>query len=242
MKFAVHTYMDLQLIRKLVGGIRTVAFPSICACCGFSTSGSDSHICEWCRDHRFETPKTDGGELLPEFILHRFSMWAFDKGGLLQGLLHGLKYHHLKDIGIELGAFLGEKYLNTHLYREQLMEGDREPIIVPVPLHKKRQRRRGYNQARVLATGISKQTGWSVVPEKSIIRIKNTKTQTGLTSSERQRNLEGAFEYRHSLDLDRYIPLLVDDVFTTGATTFELARAVKSTDSQKAVILTAASA
>jgi len=181
-------------------------------------------------------------EILPEFILHRFSVWAFDKGGLLQGLLHGLKYHHLKDVGLEMGAHLGEKYLNSSKLMGELQIEEKEPLLVPVPLHKKKKRKRGYNQARVLANGISERTGWPVAAEKTVIRVKNTKTQTGLTSSERQDNLDGAFRCLYPVDFGKHIPVLVDDVFTTGATTFELAGVLNATSENKAVILTVASA
>jgi len=234
--------MDINALKKLITGLRSVAFPSVCACCGFSTGAGGCYICEWCRAQRFEAPQATGVDLLPEFIIHRFSMWGFDKGGMLQGLLHDLKYHHLKDVGLELGTHLGDRYLNTPERVEELKRDGKEPLIIPVPLHKKKQRKRGYNQARVLATGISNRTGWPVIPEKSIIRVKNTKTQTGLTSSERQDNLDGAFRCLRPVDIDNNVPVLVDDVLTTGATTFELAKALKVTAAQKAVILTVASA
>lgn len=242
LKFGVLTYMKTVAMKKILSGLRSVAFPTVCACCGFSTEESGAHICEWCRVQRFETPRIPAGELLPEFILHRFSMWAFDKGGMLQDLLHDLKYHHLKDVGLELGIHLGERYLNAATWMHELQNEGKEPIFVPVPLHKKKQRKRGYNQARVLATGLSNRTGWPLAPEKSVIRVKNTKTQTGLTSSERQKNLDGAFECIRAVDFGRRIPILVDDVFTTGATTYELARALNATSVKKTVILTVASA
>ncbi len=181
-------------------------------------------------------------ELLPEYILHRFSVWAFDKGGMLQNLLHDLKYHHLKDVGLEIGAHLGERYLKSSQLISELQNEGREPLLIPVPLHWKKQRKRGYNQARVLANGISNRTGWKVVREKTVIRVKNTRTQTGLSSIERQNNLDGAFKLHHSIEYDKQIPVLVDDVFTTGATTFELAGVLNATSVRKAVVLTVASA
>jgi ComF family protein len=125
---------------------------------------------------------------------------------------------------------------------DELRAEEREPLLIPVPLHRKKQRKRGYNQARVLANGISNRSGWPVVAEQSVVRVKNTITQTGLSSSERQNNLEGAFTLSQPIDYDKQIPVLVDDVFTTGATTFELARVLNVTAARKAVILTVASA
>jgi ComF family protein len=233
--------MVTQSLKKFIDGLRSVAFPQVCACCGFSTAGSGFHICEWCRLQRFESPKGTASEVLPEFILHRFSMWAFDKGGMLQDLLHDLKYHHLKDVGLEMGVHLAEKYMKSPNLMREIDRSGKEPLLVPVPLHRKKERKRGYNQARVLADGISKRTGWPVIREKTVVRVKNTKTQTGLSSSERQRNLDGAFKLLRPINHNQ-IPVLVDDVFTTGATTFELARVLNATESRKVVILTVASA
>jgi len=234
--------MNSKTLKKFFVGLRSVAFPSVCACCGYSTAGSGHHICEWCRLQRFESPQIITKDLLPECILHRFSVWAFDKGGMLQDLLHDLKYHHLKEVGLEMGVHLAERYLNSPLLIDELRAEEREPLLIPVPLHRKKQRKRGYNQARVLANGISNRAGWPVVAEQSVVRVKNTITQTGLSSSERQNNLEGAFTLSQPINYDKQIPVLVDDVFTTGATTFELARVLNVTAARKAVILTVASA
>lgn len=232
--------MKTNAIHTVISGLRSVAFPSVCACCGFSTAVTGNHICEWCRVERFEQPKPVTGEILPEFILHRFSMWMFDKGGRLQDLLHDLKYHHLKDVGLELGRYLGELYMTNSCCVDELRKADKEPLIIPVPLHKKKQRKRGYNQARVLAEGLSQQTEWSVMPKKSVVRVKNTKTQTGLNSTERQKNLDGAFRCERPVDFEKYFPVLVDDVFTTGATLFELAKTLNVSKGHKAAILTVA--
>ena len=141
-----------------------------------------------------------------------------------------------------MGVHLAERYLNSPLLIDELRAEEREPLLIPVPLHRKKQRKRGYNQARVLANGISNRAGWPVVAEQSVVRVKNTITQTGLSSSERQNNLEGAFTLSQPINYDKQIPVLVDDVFTTGATTFELARVLNVTAARKAVILTVASA
>ncbi|MCC5904943.1 MAG: ComF family protein [Balneolaceae bacterium] len=168
-------------------------------------------------------------------------MWYFDKGGYLQKLLHDLKYHHLKGVGVELGECLGRAFLNNldSSIREEFALV--KPLLVPVPLYKSRQRKRGYNQARAMAEGVARVTSWPVSREGLIIRKKNTKTQTGLNSHERENNLSGAFEVTDSAELQDKFLILIDDVFTTGSTTFEVAKTVLN-DEEKAGILTVAKA
>lgn len=97
--------------------------------------------------------------------------------------------------------------------------------IVPVPLHKRRRRRRGYNQSALLAEALSARTGVPV-REDLLRRIRYTKTQTALNAKRRMRNLRGAFEASPEAKGMRL--LLIDDVRTTGATLSECARALRA--------------
>jgi len=89
-------------------------------------------------------------------------------------------------------------------------------IVIPVPLHTERKRKRGYNQAELLVKSMGKKTNWDIVPE-ALIRRKRTTPQVGLTINQRQRNVRGAFTADESIVSEKRI-LLVDDVCTTGAT------------------------
>ena len=106
-------------------------------------------------------------------------------------------------------------------------------ILVPIPLHKKRKNWRGFNQAEILAKTLSKK--FNVSYSDSLIRIAETKTQVGLTRKERKKNVKGAFSlrsFRHpELDSgsrfrDKNV-ILVDDVYTSGATMMEAAKVLK---------------
>ena len=96
--------------------------------------------------------------------------------------------------------------------------------IIPVPLHKRRLRRRGYNQSALLAEALSERIGVPV-REELIRRTRNTKTQTSLNARRRARNLRGAFAASPEAKGMRL--LLIDDVRTTGATLSECARALR---------------
>lgn len=219
-----------------------IVFPVTCVSCGCSTAQTKQFICDWCRHERFEQAGYEKGEILPEKVFHRFSLWHFDKGGYLQKMLHDLKYQHLKGVGEELGWFLGDTFLKQapHGMLEKLDNGS--PVLIPVPLHPSKRRKRGYNQARSVALGISRATGWELADRKTVIRVKKTKTQTGLSSEQRTKNLEGAFLVPEAEIFRGKIPVIIDDVFTTGATTFELADTIIGEENRKAVILTIAKA
>ncbi len=103
-------------------------------------------------------------------------------------------------------------------------------LIVPVPLHPKRERARGYNQAALLASGLGRQ-----VTRNLVRRRKNTVSQTGLTRPERRLNMRGAFDVRRPLCGS---VLIVDDIRTTGSTINELAKVLKRSGASRVEVLT----
>ncbi len=121
-----------------------------------------------------------------------------------------LKYQGRDDIGIFLGKQFGMELLKSDLYK---------PItgIIPVPLHPKRLRERGYNQAEVIAKGLSESMGVPVVTDV-LLRTSYTQTQTRKTRIERMKNMSGVFAVSNPEKISNGHILLVDDVITTGAT------------------------
>jgi len=117
---------------------------------------------------------------------------------------------------------------------------ERYDLIVPVPLHWHRRWRRGYNQAELLARGVAKRRRIPVV--NALRRRKPTANQAGLTSAGRRRNMAGAFEARGAVELRSKRILLIDDVFTTGATASACARALKKAGAGSVSLLTLARA
>ena len=164
--------------------------PPFCHSCGITTN--DGILCPVCR--RF--PLTVDGIRSP---------FLFE--GLVREAIHQLKYKRLKTMAAPLGQLLAE-YINTNS-----LPAD---ALIPVPLHPKRTRERGYNQALLLAREISKKSHIPIIDDM-LIRQKNTASQARTTSAiERRNNVQDAFAYREKLD-GRKI-LLIDDVCTTGAT------------------------
>ena len=110
-------------------------------------------------------------------------------------------------------------------------------FVTNVPLHKKRRKHRGYDQAELLAKQVAEHSGLPYI--HALVRTKNTKTQTKLDAKQRQENMRGAFECTAKISGRA---LLVDDVLTTGATAVECARVLKENGAQEVVILTFARA
>tara|TARA_R100001143_G_scaffold52481_2_gene47647 strand:+ start:10835 stop:11536 length:702 start_codon:yes stop_codon:yes gene_type:complete len=230
-------------IKKFRKSISEIVFPVCCVCCGVSTNKDGRLICRWCEKDRFEYVSENGNdEIQPETVLGLYSMWYFDKGGYLQQLLHNLKYNYLRNAGIELGSILGRFLINRSDPDSSTIFDYKKPVLIPVPLHKSKLRKRGYNQARALAEGILKVTKWDLADENTVIRVRKTKTQTGLNSAERAKNIQNAFSIKKPGHLQNCQPIIVDDVFTTGATTFELANQIFEETSNRVLIVTVAKA
>ena len=123
----------------------------------------------------------------------------------------------------------------------QFWDGDAIDLLVPVPLHVKRLRERGFNQAHLLIRRWAKQEG---IPFDGLTlsRSRWTAPQTGLSRSERRKNIKGAFSIRHPERIKGRKIVLVDDVYTTGATVNECARVLMKAGAEFVDVLTLARA
>jgi len=162
------------------------------------------------------------------------SLFRFEKGSKYQALLHGLKYKGEKKIGTFLGRMLGAEILGTAFGKTD--------FIIPVPLHRKKEKSRGYNQSELIAKGISIVTGITVL-NTLIYRQVNTSSQTQKGRFERWKNMENVFALSDFSDTyqDQSF-LLVDDVVTTGSTLEACASCLKTIQGSKVYILTIACA
>ncbi|WP_340102560.1 ComF family protein [Rhodohalobacter sp. 8-1] len=226
-----------KYIKPLIEPVADLVFPPVCACCGDRVMVRLNMICDECLTSRFERATNNSDEILPESVSFRHSLWLFDKYGYLQDLLHKLKYDHCTGIGEQLGREAGRSLRSA----AEIQNIDKWRLAA-VPLHKKRYRKRGYNQSMEIARGVAAATGIDLLTEGYIKRLKNTKTQTGLNSDERTSNISGAFEVTQPSAVQNCNILIVDDVFTTGATTFELAQIINNLSGQHCGILTIAKA
>ncbi len=150
--------------------------------------------------------------------------------GALRGLIHLFKYSGMRPLAGRLSGLL----------ERALPIDDRYDFIVPVPLHWRRRWRRGFNQAELLARGVAKHRGIPLV--NALRRGKATADQAGLTSAGRRRNIVGSFQPRKGIEIRGKRILLIDDVFTTGATASACALALKRAGAASVSLLTLARA
>jgi ComF family protein len=135
-------------------------------------------------------------------------------GGALKRAIAALKYENQPQLAQPLGHWLGSSWLTS-----KVSAGKKKLIVVPIPLHAKKLQQRGYNQAELLAQSFCDFTGLSLQAQ-GLERMRATEAQFGLSPSEREQNLVGAFRLGKKIQARLPITpvLLVDDIFTTGAT------------------------
>jgi ComF family protein len=146
----------------------------------------------------------------------------------MQRIIHATKYRHRPSLGETLGDLLAQR-LSVPL-RDELAK----TALVPVPLHRRREKKRGFNQSLVLARALAKAWHLEVAP-RALRRTRFTQSQAKLGATERWQNVEGAFAPARGLHLEAPAVLLIDDVLTTGATMNACAAALKSAGVRKVI-------
>ncbi|MGM0377502.1 MAG: ComF family protein [Bacteroidota bacterium] len=202
---------------KFLSGFSALLFPVICKSCGETSPSSGQVLCRSCEA---DLPRTrferDAGNPVVQMFWGRArlefatSVFYYRKGELLQNLIHKLKYKGSKETGAYLGELTGKIVNNTEW-------AGAPDVIVPVPLHPRKEKSRGYNQASILAGGISRTTGLPVL-DGSVIRTVHSESQTRRGRYERWENVEGIFKVLHPELFQNQHVLILDDVVTTGAT------------------------
>ncbi len=206
-------------------------YPSTCIVCGNFSDGKLT--CTKCKDKIEETkpPKCmkcgkhigDGSK---EYCMdcqrkhHYFDkgIGAFSYNDYLRKSIYDFKYYGVKN----LGRLYGEEIAKRYKYEILSWEAD---CLIPVPIHYKKERQRGYNQAELLADAIGKELDIPVINDL-IVRNINTKPQKELNDIERHKNLEKAFLITQNVVKLKKI-IIVDDIYTTGATIDACAKVLK---------------
>ena len=143
---------------------------------------------------------------------------TFDYDGIIRDILHDMKFRSRKQTAKGCGAIWAQKLDEEYL--------DGVDILVPIPLHKKKERERGFNQALVMAKSLSEAFDIPVA-EDLLIRVKDTPPLSNLTPWERLEAMDGAFIFNEGYEVESIVICLIDDIYTTGAT---LSQAAKTLD------------
>lgn len=227
------------LIKDWLYSFISLLFPRCCVVCGRPLAKGEECICAMCNINlprtNYHLQKDNQVEQLfwGKIPLERAtSFFFYRKGSDFRQILHQLKYGGQKEIGAIMG-----RYMASELSASGFFEGI--DVIVPVPLHKRKQRIRGYNQSEWIARGISAVTGIRVDTEV-IVRRKHTETQTRKSTFERWENVDGIFELHHAESLKGKHLLVVDDVLTTGAATVACASGLVEIEGVRISVLTLA--
>ena len=214
-------------------------FPEYCFACQAPLVRGEKYLCTGCIS---ALPRSTFDPAQDSIIRRRlaniqrlefaFSFLKFIKGGKTQKIMHHLKYNNYPGIGIMLGRWFG------HELKRMLPPCD---VIVPVPLHQKKQRERGYNQSEKIAEGISETVGIPVGHDVAI-RTVHSGTQTRKSRQERWKNVATIFQITDAEAVAGKHILIVDDIITTGATLEALALELQNAGVHKISVATLAMA
>jgi ComF family protein len=204
-------------VKRLATDIIGLLFPELCNACGTHLYYGEKEICTKCL---YDLPYTDYHLYADNPVAKQLwgrlpcnaamAMLYFRKGTKVQNLMHSLKYKGQTDVGVRLGNLLGEKLKLSTSYEDI-------DLIVPVPLHPKKEKLRGYNQSEFIAKGIAEVLD---IPMSTthLLRDKSTDSQTKKSRYVRYENMQSVFNVHQAKQIENLHVLLVDDVITTGAT------------------------
>ncbi len=168
----------------------------------------------------------------PPFI-RAVAYGSYDSG--LRELIHLLKFEQVRPAAAVLGGMLAKALAGL-----ETVWTERPVVVVPVPLHARKLRQRGFNQAELIAQHAVKLAGGMAVHSRVLERRRETQSQIGLTRHQRRENLRGSFIVARPQEIAGREILLVDDVFTTGTTVSECARVLRRAGASRILVATVA--
>lgn len=192
-------------------------FPKVCFACTNPLVDNEKHICTNCRH---DLPVTnfhfDKSEEVKKVLYGRVkiemgtSLLRFQKKGIVQHLIHNLKYKGYQEVGEFLGVWLGEELKTVDAYKDV-------DIVIPVPLHRTKLKKRGFNQVAKFAKEIANSLNANY-SDSVLIKIYDTKSQVNKSRLARWTDSKEIFSIQNLEQINNKHILLVDDLITTGAT------------------------
>ncbi len=201
---------------KLLSDFTGLFFPEYCLGCSSGLVKGEEILCTRCildlphTGYQFNNDNPVKEKFIGRLPLkYATAFLKFRKTGIVQRLLHQLKYNNHPEVGSRLGKFFGKEMNNMEL-------GNEFDVIIPMPLYRSREMKRGYNQSTMFAEGLTDSLG---IPynDNAVVRKINTSTQTRKNKTERWENVKKAFSVKDLAAIKNKRILLVDDIITTGA-------------------------
>ena len=225
-KSAAKELFGLKNWLKITGAMSHLVYPESCLICDGELSSSEKSICSFCSPEmeytHFEkySEPTDLDKLFwgRVIIEQTFSLLYFRKEQSTQRILHALKYKHSPQVGVEFGRIIGRTIKSLAFVKDL-------DLLIPVPLHPKKEFQRGYNQSTALANGISEMLSIPVDPD-FLKKNMHTRSQTRKGRFERWDNVSQVFRMGKTKLAPSHIAI-IDDVITTGATLESIIRTIQ---------------
>ncbi len=205
------------VLNKYLADLLNLFYPKVCLACGKPLTRNESYLCIECN---YNLPETDFHLIINNPVANQFfgkleiqaatSCYYFSKGGKVQHLVHQFKYMGHKELGFYIGENYGLKLRESPLFNNI-------DFIVPIPLHPKREKVRGYNQAEWFAKGLAASLK-NEVNTRVLKRVVLSETQTNKSRYKRWENVKEIFSLGDTQGMENKHFLLVDDVITTGST------------------------
>lgn len=220
------------MLRSLWGAVVDFLFPPRCPICAAYVES----VGEWCESCLAKTARPHRLPLTVAMLAVISEAWAVSRyHGGTRDLVRTLKYRGQKGV---------LPYINTLLSRVAAAENithilAESDIAVPVPLHQKKEKARGFNQTELIFRDFL--AGRNIPLQKILVRTRFTQPMYRLTAAERNANLRGAFALRAGADVQDKTILLLDDILTTGSTLFECAKVLKAAGAKAIYVLVLAS-
>lgn len=230
--------MDYVSVRYFLRSIHRLFYPEVCVLCRLALVKTKKQLCIYCL-LKLPRARLINPHENPVFNVFRGripvgnagAFLVFRSGGITRQLLHEIKYRENRDLAVWMGK----------MYAQELRRSGMPPTdcIIPVPLHRRKQKQRGYNQSEAFAEGISANLS-ILVNTRSLLRKTNTQTQTRKSRWDRWKNVQDVFVVENPEMVKGKNIMLVDDVVTTGATLEACIRVLLNAGAQRVDVHTIA--